>query len=202
MGAEGAAHQLIPMPVGGRGPIRGGEHELEASAGERGEMGFDLGCGRVAVGDELLLDLSDVGRLQSAHRGHRHREVGVRADVLEAASPQPMGQGAAVGEIDAGLCQQHQEALPNSVGAPSIGVGRVRYRRAGERLEGHVVILDEQDPAGAQGGHHSRERLIAVGDMDKHEACMDEVESRAGRRVVGDVVAVHFHDPTRPGSQP
>ena len=113
--------------------------------------------------------------------------------MLELGGAQALGQRATVGEVRPALRQQLQEALADPVGALSIGVVGTRDGRAGERLQRHVVVLEEKQPAGAQCGDHPGERSVARGDVGEHEAGVDEVKPVAGGRIVSDVLAADVH---------
>jgi hypothetical protein len=68
-----------------------------------------------------------------------------------------------------------------------------RRRRARERLQVDVEVLDQEVAAGTQRGRHPTQRLTPVGDVREHEPRVDEVEAALRRVVLRDVVTAHLH---------
>jgi hypothetical protein len=76
---------------------------------------------------------------------------------------------------------------PPHEGLPRIPVRAVRRRRDRE----DVVLLEQQDAARAKGGGEAPQHLLARGDVDEHQAGVDEIELALGQ-LVGD--EVHLAD--------
>jgi hypothetical protein len=98
-------------------------------------------------------------------------------DAGQAERPEPLRQPPGPFAVDTGGLHPPHERPP---GHP---VGGVRRRRDGE----DVVLLDEQDAAGAHGGGEAPKHPLALGDVDEHQAGVDEVEGVPGQ-LVGDEV--------------
>ena len=95
------------------------------------------------------------------------------------------GQRPPVGEVDTAFGQERPEAAPQAVRQHLLGPGLLQ---AAEGLQRRVGVLDEQHPAGAEGGDHGGQRGVACRHVDENEPGVDEVEGPAGGCAAGDVV--------------
>ena len=103
----------------------------------------------------------------------------------QAGRPEAARQRAAVGQVHPALGQQRAEAPPEAVGQH---LGGSDLLQAAQRLQGRVGVLDQQHPAGPEGGDHGGQGGVALGHVHQDEAGVDQVEGPARRRVGGHVV--------------
>ena len=135
---------------------------------------------------------SIVARSRTAACRSRHREVGVRPDLLEAERTEDTGEGAAEGEVDPAPSEQHPESGVQLVGQCLLRAGLVD---AGEWLERGIGVLDDQPAAGAQDISQPGEHPLSSGQVDEHKTGVDEVERPGGWVICCDVMAEHAEGP-------
>ncbi len=129
-------------------------------------------------------------RTERADCLERHRQIGVRRHVFQALLREKPGQLSAVFQVDPALAKQRAEAALDLVGQLVFGPVRVQ---AGQRLQGHVEVLQQQPAPGPDGVDHVPESNLAAWCVDQYEAGVHQVEAAARRIIHRNIMLPDFY---------